>query len=1034
MHLGIISINPTIRLRRRNGVLQQQITFTIKNDAESPGDCLIHVRPNGGTAESLVLTCGPGETAGEVYLDERDAPTELAVELVYKEEVVDRVDCEWKKPKRWVVHVVQLSHHDVGYTDLPSNVLNTMDTYLDEVIEHVQRSTSHPDDSQFRVVVEQAWSIEHYLRGADRARADRMVDLIKSGFVEVTALFGNMTTELCGHESLVRAVYPAYRLARRHGFSISTAEHNDVPGFSWGLATVLTEAGIRLFCPGLPLYYGWGENNQPSFWDQGAIFGYNGPGVFRWEAPNGKRLLVWCNNWGCGGGSRASFDDIPDRLQALDDDGYPYSVIRWPVQGGMRDNSPYIGEYSLAIRDWNERWEFPHLVSSTNSLFLADLEKALPPELPVHRGELPGQDYPVGALSTSEGTSVNRRNHPAFLSAERAALVSQIATGTSFGRETLNHAMADMLWYDEHTWGFNFPAGPAQRASELEKAVHAHRAAALIQDASAKNLAAVADQAKVPQDGLYLLVFNPLPFDRSGIVRAPLHEMKNCGSTMMRVAAEDDPEGVGYLVGASLGDRNHEYASAKVLSGEFRLIDQKSSSPVEFTIEEISDRMSPRPYAAARLGLGSGGNRLAVLEDPKGLVGDLVFRADNVPSLGYRIYQLAEVTEKPSQVRAGKNGLSLAKKSMENEYFRMEFDDASGEILSIIDKESDREIIDTASPYHFADVLVRKPDELEAGGGRGPALVDCSKNALSVALSRELSTEGHPSVRQELRLHTGMKCIELSMRIVKDPTPLLEVFCAFPFLVENPRFRYEGVLSTIEYMEDYLPGAYGDFVTFQNWLSILGSGGRVFVSSLDSPIAALGTLSPGRISPAHSCVVNPEKIHPVQRADEIKHGWVFSALFMNNFGTNFSPYQSGDFTFRYLISCGSPGEDDTEAIEFGQSSALPFECIFSRCSADGSLSPHGEYISISEPDCVLLGVKKAETGGGSIVRLWNAARDERKPEITFSGVQILDCSRASLQETHIEDHQLSFTDETVSLSLSAGELATLKVRFASSRG
>ncbi len=59
----------------------------------------------------------------------------------------------------------------------------------------------------------------------------------------MTALFANEITELCGHEELVRLLYPSFELKRRFGIDITVAEHNDIPGFSWGLASALAGAG-----------------------------------------------------------------------------------------------------------------------------------------------------------------------------------------------------------------------------------------------------------------------------------------------------------------------------------------------------------------------------------------------------------------------------------------------------------------------------------------------------------------------------------------------------------------------------------------------------------------------------------------------------------------------------------------------------------------------------------------------------------------------------------------------------------------------
>ena len=167
---------------------------------------------------------------------------------------VDSKDFEWLPPRHWTVHIVHLSHHDPGYTDLASNVFPEHDEFLDRTIDMVANTADFPEDAQFRCVVEQTWSIDHYLRNAPQERAAKMIDVMRSGHVELTALFGNMTTEICGHESLARTAYHAFRLKREHGIPIVSAEHNDIPGLSWGLAQVLTEADVKIFCPGFKCY------------------------------------------------------------------------------------------------------------------------------------------------------------------------------------------------------------------------------------------------------------------------------------------------------------------------------------------------------------------------------------------------------------------------------------------------------------------------------------------------------------------------------------------------------------------------------------------------------------------------------------------------------------------------------------------------------------------------------------------------------------------------------------------------------------
>jgi len=66
-----------------------------------------------------------------------------------------------KLDRHWEVHLVHGSHHDLGYTDLPSNVLRAHDGHMDKVLEFCEQTADWPEDSQFRYAVEQAWSVLH---------------------------------------------------------------------------------------------------------------------------------------------------------------------------------------------------------------------------------------------------------------------------------------------------------------------------------------------------------------------------------------------------------------------------------------------------------------------------------------------------------------------------------------------------------------------------------------------------------------------------------------------------------------------------------------------------------------------------------------------------------------------------------------------------------------------------------------------------------------------------------------------------------
>jgi len=144
-----------------------------------------------------------------------------------------------KLPKRLSEHVVQLSHHDLGYTDIPSRVLSGYNRAILELLEMADVRNGVTGDSRLRVVLEQAWSVDHFLNTAAPADRERLMARIRAGDFEVNALYGNQITEIMGHEETYRLMYPSAAIAQEAGVPLISAEYNDITDFSWGLCRAL---------------------------------------------------------------------------------------------------------------------------------------------------------------------------------------------------------------------------------------------------------------------------------------------------------------------------------------------------------------------------------------------------------------------------------------------------------------------------------------------------------------------------------------------------------------------------------------------------------------------------------------------------------------------------------------------------------------------------------------------------------------------------------------------------------------------------
>ena len=333
--LSIRRVCPTIFLTGPEEHLRQRVLLTVANGGPAISARVRVELPGGAWEECSLAPLPPGESTHDLYFEALEQPARVTFTLLVGAEVCDRWEVLWQPPRRWRVHLVQRSHHDVGYTDLASHVLRQHDEFLDSVIEMAAATRHFPDDAQFRVVVEQAWSLDHFLRHAPAERRARMLALLRSGHVELTALFGNLTTEICGSESLVRALYHASRIRR----AMASDPHRRTQRARDELGLRRSHRGRHPpLLPGAAalLLLGQRRRQLPSFWDDARLFPQGQPGAFWWEAPSGKRVLLY-DNFGVGG-------DVRPALPAWRS-GWPVgrawlSLQRYPLAGGRRRPRP----------------------------------------------------------------------------------------------------------------------------------------------------------------------------------------------------------------------------------------------------------------------------------------------------------------------------------------------------------------------------------------------------------------------------------------------------------------------------------------------------------------------------------------------------------------------------------------------------------------------------------------------------------------------------------------------------------------------
>ncbi|MHC4227522.1 MAG: glycoside hydrolase family 38 N-terminal domain-containing protein, partial [Planctomycetota bacterium] len=823
----LVSVKPTVFFVRKDNVLTQLGEATVNNLSQEQVTIVLQSQISGRGTREISATIPKGQTTVRFPFADVNKPTLVNFILKVEGKERDRHSMTWQPQRKWSVYFIPITHHDLGYTDTIENVLNRYAGFYDDILRFCRETDDWPDEAKYRYTAEGAWAMQHFIETRDTESIEELGKYVKLNRIEIGALMGNEISGLCGHEELVRLMYPSFRMARQFDAQILTGSITDVPGLSWGLPTVMAGAGVKYFFAGLPTYFEWGRNDIHTFWAESAVLRHGRPDAFRWQGPDGESVLVYYQGtYGFFGdvtgphSYKYVMDRLPGELEKMQKSDMPFSVMRY-IHNGV-DNYPPDVKISEIVRQWNNKWAYPRLIVGTNTMFFEELEKQCP-DIRTFRGELPHTDYVVGALSTARETTINRLTHDALARAEKLATAASLATDTSYPADDIRKAYDDMLLYDEHTWGKAYPAGKLQDWAWNEKSHYAYRAAGLTQQITNASIQHLVNSIEREEDGHYIIVFNPLSFARTDIVRVP-----------------------------------------KFRGTGFEVIDLSSpgTGPEVCQNVNLAGPQSAVPYAAYRHARGQ--------FEPHELR-DLVFVAKDVPPLGYKVFKIGgKSPDNPS------NNVTVGSNTLESRFYRITIDPGTGGISSIYDKESKRELVDKDASHKVNQFVMRW---IQSGKVEGPTSVTVQKGQTGpVCGSLIINGQGAgcPQITQEIILYDQIKRIDFANRILKDSTPLQEIYFAFPFRMDDPDFRFEGSNSVIKPFRDQFPGSNTNYYAVQHWADISDKQFGITLSPVESHLIEFGGLWPNYCSQAHHGIDPPGYGAAFVTADQVTKGHIYA--------------------------------------------------------------------------------------------------------------------------------------------------------------
>lgn len=178
---------------------------------------------------------------------------------------------------------IVLAHHthmDIGYTDLPAEVMDQHLVHLDRVLDLCRGNADRPETERFRWTIESALLVRDYLACRPRARREELLAALRAGWCELQAFLTQPLTELASADDLIDCLCYATELGRREGFPVRCGMIDDIGGYAGRLPSIMAECGVPYLIAGVgafQVHLPWADL----------------PHLFYLEDASGGRILVW---------------------------------------------------------------------------------------------------------------------------------------------------------------------------------------------------------------------------------------------------------------------------------------------------------------------------------------------------------------------------------------------------------------------------------------------------------------------------------------------------------------------------------------------------------------------------------------------------------------------------------------------------------------------------------------------------------------------------------------------------------------------
>ena len=851
-------------------------------------------------------------------------------------------------PTIQTIYVMPSSHWDLGFIAPPEEVLPRLKPHIDEVIANAKR------DPDFRWTIESVWQIREWLarttdgNNKDPQQIKDFVDFVNKGQIQVSAVFGSMHTEFMGAEQLNRITYDMKDLEKRLGIKTDFAMMDDVPGFTLRLPQILARSGVHYFVNGSNLFISGGTSLSP------------GQVPFYWQSPDGSRVLTWQTQSRFGGYTEAFADyylDPAAREPYTKEHFYPKEWEGLPkleiMQRGVdklldkyaKAGYPYDAVLLLYLHDFvSSNEEATQLLPAIREWNAAGKQPRIvvctPAEFFHHMEAQYGNDkYPSYAGDWSGLWSEVKLNSP-VISAQ--------------ARWLQDHApVAELLW--SLLTFRNFTSLPTGNLEDTRIKLFKYD-----------------EHSGAAQVGW------PKLMSRSEI------DQQNREYVSYTSSSQEDIR--------SLIDSGLQTLLSQVPAGKRTVV---AFNPVSWQRTDVA-RLKSKEDLVLRDAVA--GNALAI---QRVSADEIEFAATDIPALGHKSYSI-EFANAGNSTPAKTNASTTGSTSIENLFYRIRVRSSDGAVVSIYDKQVQRELVDSTGDK-AANQLLRWTawSSLPVGLAQVVAHVETGPVFDRIIIQRP----GTLWPETQITLYRAVKRIEFADLLDRERMPFVASNQPGEYYSFNLPFRFQGSAQVwVEdgtgyhrIPEDYLPGARTDAAVPQHSLVLVGqSDGRTLHVTLSEREPFFNHLPGLPSAKGPNAFLNAVRVTVMRKQDQGDT----RDLGMVNFST-VEPNLPAQSWYHFALSSADGDLVPVESYREGTSFDVPLIAM-ELAGGMAPAQPQGTYFSLSSEDVALLAFKPSADGNPEhyTVRLQEVAGNKGVTELK-TPLKVTAAEETNLTETDV---------------------------------